>query len=73
MKSLTFLLLAGLLSASGCLDLHGPRTMVQSSKKESEIATAPARPPITEDEVTENNAARAAQALTEELNREERR
>jgi hypothetical protein len=72
MKPFAFLLLAALLSAPGCMDMRGARKIAESGKKEAEVAP-PARPPITEDEVTESDAAAAIQALTDELNREERR
>jgi hypothetical protein len=72
MKILVGCLLAALAASLGCLDVQGIFTAQQDGKKPPLAAAAPARPPVTEDQVTEANAAAMVQALTEELNRAER-
>ncbi len=72
MKILVGCLLAALTASIGCLDMHGVLSSQQDAKKSAAAAATPARPPVTEDQVTEANAAAMAQALTEELNRAER-
>jgi hypothetical protein len=66
-------LLAALIAPLGCLDMHAALTAQQEAKKAPAASpAAPARPPVTEDQVTEANAAAMVQALREELNRAER-
>jgi hypothetical protein len=73
MRMLAGCLLAALIPALGCLDMHGAMTAQQDAKKSPAASpAAPARPPVTEDQLTEANAAAMVKALTEELNRAER-
>jgi len=72
MKITGCLMLAVLIASAGCMDGHG-LVPGQHQAKNAPAAIAPAlpsRPPVTEDQVTEANAAVAVQALTDELNRE---
>ena len=72
MRVLAGCLLAALISGLGCLDMHAVLTAQQDAKKAPAASPAtPARPPVTEDQVTETNAAAMVQALSEELNRAE--
>ena len=73
MKMLVGCLLIVLTASIGCLDMHGVLSAQQDGKKASAAAATPARPPVTEDQVTEANAAAMVQALTGELNRADRR
>ena len=72
MKITGCLMLAVLIASAGCMDGHG-LVPGQHQAKNAPAAAAPAspsRPVVTEDQVTEANAAAAVQALTDELNHE---
>jgi hypothetical protein len=67
MKRIVSLLAVALIGTSGCLQPHEVRPAPQPVK----TPAAPSRPPVTEGQVSEANASAAAQALSEELNRED--